>query len=106
MPNTIRTAKPQVDVPASRMVGRPHAVEASTGDSAARIRQRFFAKTKLEDSPRPGMETPCLECVFVLREQGGMSLRRIASALGVCHQTVCRILSGKKWKHLELAVRS
>jgi transcriptional regulator with XRE-family HTH domain len=52
------------------------------------------------------METPCLECVFVLREQGGMSLRRIASALGVCYQTVCRILSGKKWKHLELAVRS
>ena len=35
-----------------------------------RLKQRFFAKTKLADAPRPGMETPCLEWQGALDHHG------------------------------------
>jgi hypothetical protein len=70
IPNLIRAPKSSVDVPARAWLGNLPAVEASTEDLAARTHQRFFAKTKLSDSPRPGMETPCLEWMAFRNRDG------------------------------------
>ena len=45
----------------------------------SKIRQRFFAKTKLADSIRPGMTTPCLEWQAALDHHG---YGRLSSRLG------------------------